>query len=58
MRCPITDDASNPETLRVGEDFQVPNVVFFEGFAEKDGHSLLYYGDADKFVGVAEDSLK
>jgi predicted GH43/DUF377 family glycosyl hydrolase len=42
----------------LGEDFQVPNVVFFEGFAEKDGHSLLYYGDADKFVGVAEDSLK
>jgi predicted GH43/DUF377 family glycosyl hydrolase len=36
----------------------MPNVVFFEGFAEKEGTPSLYYGDADKFVGVAEDSLK
>ena len=33
---------------------QVPNVVFSEGLAKKDGHYLLYYGGADKYVGVAE----
>jgi predicted GH43/DUF377 family glycosyl hydrolase len=32
---------------------QVPNVVFVEGLvAEKNGY-LLYYGAADKYVGVA-----
>ena len=32
---------------------QVPSVVFVEGFVpEKDGY-LLYYGAADKYVGVA-----
>ena len=34
---------------------QVPNVVFVEGLAQKEGGKLLfYYGGADKYVGVAE----
>jgi predicted GH43/DUF377 family glycosyl hydrolase len=33
---------------------QVPNVVFVEGMVRRDGRWLLYYGAADKFVGVAE----
>jgi predicted GH43/DUF377 family glycosyl hydrolase len=33
---------------------QVRNVVFAEGMAEKQGRYLLYYGGADKYVGVAE----
>jgi len=33
---------------------QVPNVIFFEGLVLKDGLYFLYYGAADKFVGVAE----
>jgi len=37
---------------------QVPNVVFVEGMAKKYGHYLLYYGGADKYVGVAEATLK
>lgn len=37
---------------------QVPNVVFVEGMAEKDGRYLLYYGGADKYIGVAETKLK
>ena len=37
---------------------QVPNVVFVEGMAEKAGHYLFYYGGADKYIGVAEASLK
>jgi predicted GH43/DUF377 family glycosyl hydrolase len=36
---------------------QVPNVVFVEGMAEKDGRYFLYYGGADKYVGVAEATL-
>jgi predicted GH43/DUF377 family glycosyl hydrolase len=32
---------------------QVPNVVFVEGVANRDGEWLFYYGGADKFVGVA-----
>ena len=32
---------------------QVPNVVFVEGAAEKDGRYLYYYGAADKYIGVA-----
>jgi predicted GH43/DUF377 family glycosyl hydrolase len=32
---------------------QVPNVVFVEGIANKDNHWLVYYGAADKYVGVA-----
>jgi predicted GH43/DUF377 family glycosyl hydrolase len=35
-----------------------PNVVFVEGMAKNDGHYLLYYGGADKYVGVAEATLK
>jgi beta-1,2-mannosidase len=33
---------------------QVPNVVFAEGVAKKNGRYLVYYGGADKYVGVAE----
>jgi beta-1,2-mannosidase len=32
---------------------QVPNVVFVEGMAKRRSDWLLYYGGADKFVGVA-----
>jgi beta-1,2-mannosidase len=31
---------------------RVPNVVFVEGMAEKDGRDLYYYGAADKYIGV------
>jgi predicted GH43/DUF377 family glycosyl hydrolase len=37
---------------------QVPNVVFVEGMVKKDDHYLLYYGSADKYVGVAEAELR
>lgn len=37
---------------------QVPNVVFVEGLVQKGGHYLLYYGGADKYVGVAEADLQ
>jgi predicted GH43/DUF377 family glycosyl hydrolase len=37
---------------------QVPNVVFVEGMAAKDGRYLFYYGAADKYVGVAEAELQ
>lgn len=33
---------------------QVPNVVFVEGMAKPEGKLLIYYGGADKYVGVAE----
>ena len=33
---------------------QVPNVVFVEGAAPQGGHSLFYYGGADKYIGVAQ----
>ena len=33
---------------------QVPNVVFVEGMVRQRGRYLLYYGAADKYVGVAE----
>ena len=36
---------------------QVPNVVFVEGMAQQDGRLLLYYGAADKYIGVAETSV-
>ena len=32
---------------------QVPDVVFVEGLAQKDGRFFFYYGAADKYVGVA-----
>jgi beta-1,2-mannosidase len=35
---------------------QVPNVVFVEGMAERNGRQFFYYGAADKYVGVAEAS--
>jgi predicted GH43/DUF377 family glycosyl hydrolase len=37
---------------------QVPNVVFVEGLAKKENRYLLYYGAADKYVGVAEAELQ
>lgn len=37
---------------------QVPNVVFVEGMAKRDGEWLLYYGAADKYVGVAKAKLE
>jgi predicted GH43/DUF377 family glycosyl hydrolase len=33
---------------------QVPNVVFVEGMIRRGSSWLLYYGGADKYVGVAE----
>lgn len=36
---------------------QVPNVVFVEGMVEKGGRHLIYYGGADKYIGVAEAKL-
>ncbi len=33
---------------------QVPNVVFVEGMVRRGNRWLLYYGGADKYVGVAE----
>lgn len=33
---------------------QVPNVVFAEGLVAKGGRYLLYYGGADKYIGVVE----
>jgi predicted GH43/DUF377 family glycosyl hydrolase len=33
---------------------QVPNVVFVEGMIRRGAHYLLYYGGADKYVGVTE----
>jgi len=37
---------------------QVPNVVFVEGIAVREGKYLFYYGGADKYVGVAEGELR
>jgi beta-1,2-mannosidase len=36
---------------------QVPNVVFVEGMVVEKNRVLLYYGGADKYVGVAETKL-
>ena len=47
--------APEMEWERVG---QVPNVVFVEGLLAEKGRYLLYYGGADKYVGVvATESL-
>jgi predicted GH43/DUF377 family glycosyl hydrolase len=37
---------------------QVPNVVFVEGMARREDSYLLYYGGADKYVGVVRVPLK
>jgi predicted GH43/DUF377 family glycosyl hydrolase len=37
---------------------QVPNVVFVEGMVAMKDRRLFYYGGADKYVGVAEASLR
>ncbi len=37
---------------------QVPNVVFVEGLIQKDDELLLYYGGADKYVGIAKTHLQ
>jgi predicted GH43/DUF377 family glycosyl hydrolase len=36
---------------------QVPNVVFVEGMIVEKSRVLLYYGGADKYIGVAETQL-
>ncbi len=37
---------------------QVPNVVFVEGMVRQRNRYLFYYGGADKYVGVAEASIR
>jgi predicted GH43/DUF377 family glycosyl hydrolase len=37
---------------------QVPNVVFIEGFVQQENRWLIYYGAADKYIGVAEAPMK
>jgi predicted GH43/DUF377 family glycosyl hydrolase len=37
---------------------QVPNVVFVEGMVCRENRHLLYYGAADKYIGVAEASVR
>jgi predicted GH43/DUF377 family glycosyl hydrolase len=37
---------------------QVPNVVFVEGLVQHGNELLLYYGGADKYVGVAKTHLQ
>ncbi len=37
---------------------QVPNVVFVEGMVQQRNRYLFYYGGADKYVGVAEASIR
>jgi len=37
---------------------QVPNVIFVEGMVRKGDRYLLYYGGADKHVGVAEAAVQ
>jgi predicted GH43/DUF377 family glycosyl hydrolase len=36
---------------------QVPNVVFVEGMVRQRNRLLLYYGGADKYIGIAETAL-
>lgn len=33
---------------------QVPNVIFVEGMIRRGANYLLYYGGADRYVGVAK----
>ena len=37
---------------------QVPNVVFVEGLVSEPTRWMLYYGGADKYVGVVSTQLK
>jgi predicted GH43/DUF377 family glycosyl hydrolase len=46
--------APEKEWEKVG---QVPNVVFIEGLVQQGDRILLYYGGADKYIGVAEATL-
>jgi predicted GH43/DUF377 family glycosyl hydrolase len=46
--------APDKEWEKVG---QVPNVVFVEGMIRRGDRYLLYYGGADKYIGVAEASI-
>ncbi len=46
--------APEKEWEKVG---QVPNVVFVEGMIRRGDRYLLYYGGADKYIGVAEASI-
>ena len=43
--------APEKEWEKVG---QVPNVIFMEGMARRQNRYLLYYGAADKYIGLAE----
>ena len=47
--------APEKEWEKVG---QVPNVVFVEGMVRQGSRYLLYYGAADKYIGVAEAPAK
>lgn len=47
--------APGPEWEKVG---QVPNVVFVEGLVRDGKRWLIYYGGADKYVGVATAPVK
>jgi len=37
---------------------QVPNVVFVEGMVRRHNRYLFYYGAADKYIGIAEASVR
>jgi len=37
---------------------QVPNVVFVEGLVREGNRWLFYYGGADKYIGLAEASIR
>ncbi len=37
---------------------QVPNVIFVEGMVRKGDRYLLYYGGADKYIGIAESPVR
>jgi beta-1,2-mannosidase len=53
-----TDQPVFSPELAWEEKGQVPNVVFVEGMVKKGDNYLLYYGGADKYVGVAEAELR
>jgi len=52
-----TDDPVLTPELTWEKEGQVPNVVFVEGLIEEPKRMLLFYGGADKYVGVAEAPL-
>jgi predicted GH43/DUF377 family glycosyl hydrolase len=52
-RSPVPLLEPEKEWEKVG---QVPNVIFVEGMIRKGNRYLLYYGGADKYIGIAEAS--